>query len=160
MGAHKPHPDSLLVGDHRVTLVGLRDALRETASAPHPDREAAVTSLMTSLSRENYIPDGERESYRRALTREYLRHRGEDFGEFLSEIPVTVRGEAGAQLEGFTVAVRAILAEMDLRPLVTFEPPVAGEPSPRLVINDQLVVEGTLRREQIKAAISRSISGW
>ena len=155
MGAHKPHPDSLLVGDHRVTLVGLRRALEEAASA-----EAAVTSLMTSLSRENYIPDGERESYRRALTREYLRHRGEDFGEFLSEIPVTVRGEAGAQLEGFTVAVRAILAEMDLRPLVTFEPPVAGEPSPRLVINDQLVVEGTLRREQIKAAISRSISGW
>lgn len=160
MGVHKPHPDSLLVGDHRVTLVGLRDALREASSAALPDRDAAVDSLIESLSRENYIPDVERESYRKALTREYLRQRGEDFGGFLSEVPVTVQGDAGPQREGFTRTVASILAEMDLRPLVTFEPPVAGHPSPRLVINDQIVVEGTLRREQIKAAISRSISGW
>ena len=38
--------------------------------------------------------------YRRAVWREYLRHRGEDYWEFLSEIPVVVRGEANEGIRG------------------------------------------------------------
>lgn len=160
MGHHKPLSDQILVGTHLVTLVGLRDALREASSRRLPGREAVVDFLVEVLSAENYIPDTRLELYRTALWREVLRLRGEDFSDFLSEIPVTVLGDPGEGRDRFVERVESVLEELELRPVITFAPPASRNPEPQLVIDDQVVVAGLLGRAEIKAAVDRSISGW
>lgn len=160
MGHHGRRSDQILVGTHLVTLVGLRDALRETASRKLGDRETVVDFLMEVLSAENYVPDHQVELYRVALWREYLRFQGEDFSAFLSEIPVTVRGKPGEPRERFVESVGSVLAELELRPVISYSPPEGQGPSPQLVIDDQLIVAGLLSRAEIKAAVDKSLSGW
>ena len=82
---------TILVGLHRVGLVGFRDALAAAAASGLDDREAIVDSLVETLASENYIPDPGDEAFRIALWREFLRHRGQDFRAFFSEVAVTVR---------------------------------------------------------------------
>lgn len=160
MGHHKTLSNQILVGTHLVTLVGLRDALREAASRKLPGREAVVDFLVEVLSAENYIPDSRLELYRTALWREVIRSRGEDFSAFYSEIPVTVRAEEGEPRDRFVETVGSVLAELELRPVFSLSPPSGGEPSPQLVIDDQVIVSGLQGRAEIKAAVDRSISGW
>ena len=63
------------------------------------DQKQVVDRLVEILLPANYIPDPEDERFRRALYREFLRYRNEDFSDFLSRIDVTVRGEEGEERE-------------------------------------------------------------
>ena len=113
--------------------------------------------MMESLSELNYIPDSHEEEYRRAVWREYLRSRGEDYREFLSEIQVVVRGEAR---EDFVADLEAVFAEHDLKPVVSPEPAEPGAPSPELVIDGETVIAGPTSRQRLRRAIQKQISDW
>ena len=82
----------VLIGTHRVGLVGLQGCLQAAEKSGLEDREAIIDLMMEELSASNFIHDARIEEYRTAVWREYLRHLGEDFSEFYSEIPVVIRG--------------------------------------------------------------------
>jgi len=152
--------EQVLVGLNRVGIVGLLDALKEVAASGLDDREAVVDRLIEILATENFFTDPRDADLRTALWREYLRSRGHDFREFLSEIRVTVRGEPGEKRDRFVAAVETVLAGFELKPVVAFSPGDPSDPGPQLVIHDEIVVRGIESRRSIEAAIRRSVSGW
>jgi hypothetical protein len=145
------------VGLDQVGVVGLHDALKATDELDPDDREAAVDRMMGALRPLNYIPDSQVEAYRIAFWREFLRHRGRDFSTWYSEVPVTVRGPAGAERDQFATLVRATLAAHELRPDFTF---VDGGRGPELVIRDEVVASGPQNRASLERAVRRTFSHW
>jgi hypothetical protein len=152
--------NTILVGLHRVGLVGLEEALKKAAGSGLEGREALTALLLDTLTTENYVPEAQREALGLALWREYLRYRGEDFSEFLSEIEVTVRGEEDEAREAFVDTLGAVFREIELKPSIVFAPPAAPGPNPQLVINDEIVVRGAQSRQAFKTAVRRSITDW
>jgi hypothetical protein len=150
----------VLVGLHRIGIVGLHEALRKAEETGVTGRDAIVDQAMTDLGGQNYIPDGLVESYRIAVWREYLRGRGEDFSEFYSEVPLTVWGEPGEELNRFVGMVRSVLAEFELRAVVTLGPAAQDGPNPQLGIGEETIVRGMPSRQQLKLAVRKSISDW
>ena len=145
------------VGLDQVGVVGLHDALKKTDDLGPDDREAVVDRMMEVLGPLNYIPDGQLEAYRVAFWREFLRHRARDFSAWYSDLPVTVRGAAGDELDRFVALVTAVLAGHELRPVFTF---AAGGPSPELVIREELVASGPQNRASLERAVRRTFSHW
>ena len=80
----------VLVGLHRVGVVGLDDALKRAEASGLEDREAKIDLMVEELKSDNFMPPGQTAAFRRALWREYLRRRNEDFSDYLSEAEVTV----------------------------------------------------------------------
>ena len=150
----------VLVGLHRVGIVGLHEALRKAGEGGSTERDAIVDQAMAHLSRHNYIHDAQVDDYRIAVWREYLRGRGEDFSAFYSEVPVTVRGEAGDELDRFIGLVRVVLAELELRPMLTVTPAFGGETNPRLAIGGATIVRGMPSYRALKQAVRQSLSEW
>jgi len=150
----------ILVGLHRIGVVGLHDALRKAEEAGVTGRDAIVDRAMAQLGRQNYIPDALVEGYRIAVWREYLRGKGEDFSSFYSEVPVAVRGNPGEERDRFVEMVRSVLAEFELRPVVTLAPAVDDGPNPQLGIGGETIVRGMPSRQQLKLAVRQSMSDW
>jgi hypothetical protein len=150
----------ILVGLNRVGIVGLRDALQKVADAGVRDREAVVGLMLETLRSQNYIAEQKLEAYRIALWREYLRHRGLDFSAFYSEIPITVRGAAGSERDRFVAVVEAVLARLELRPLVTFTDEGPGQPQPELLIRGEPVAKSSQDSKRLEMAIRRAVSHW
>ena len=150
----------VLVGLHRIGIVGLHEALRKAEETGVTGRDAIVDRAMAHLSRHNYIPDAQVDNYRIAVWREYLRGRGEDFSGFYSEVPVTVRGEAGDERDRFIGLVRGVLAELELRPMLTVTPAVRGETNPQLDIGGATIVRGMPSYRALKQAVRQSLSDW
>jgi hypothetical protein len=160
MGCRSFGVNSVLVGLHRVGIVKLRDALEKAGASGLTDREAIVDLLIETLAADNYIPDRQVDAFRVSLWREYLRFKGEDFSDFFSEIEVTVTGEAGGARDGFVEMAKAVFADFELKPLVTFALPGDGEASPQLVIDGEAIVSGLQSRQRFKAAVRKSITDW
>jgi hypothetical protein len=152
--------DTILVGLHRVGLVGLRAALEKTDRAGLEERDAIVDRLIELLATDNYFPDSQLEPFRLAIWREYLRYKGEEIRPFYSEIEVTVVGEPGADRDGFVEMMRSVLGDFELKPVIAYAPPRAGDPDPRLVIDDETIVRGLQSRRSFKSAVHKSISDW
>jgi hypothetical protein len=152
--------NTILVGLHRVGLVGLEEALKKASESGLADREELIELLLDTLTGENYVPETQREAFGLALWREYLRYRGEDFSEFLSEIEVTVRGEEGERRDAFVETLGSVFREIELKPLIVFAPPAEPGPNPQLVINDEIIVRGVQSRQAFKTAVRRSITDW
>lgn len=152
--------DQVLVGTDRIKLTGLRETLKKIRSSGLTDPDAVVDRVMEELGGENYIPPGREPLYRTAVWREYLRLLGEDYSAFLSEMPVTVQADPGEERDRFETLLVSVFAEFELKPVVTHTTAPEGGPQPRLIVRDEVVAEGDLRREELKAAVSRSISGW
>lgn len=150
----------VLVGLHRVGIVGLYDAIGAAEASGLEDREAIVDFMLDSLAAKNYIPDRQSEAYRIALWREYLRHRGERFSDFFSAAPVTVRGAPGPDRDEFVEMVRAVFSVLELRPIVTFEDEGVQGSGPELEIRDEIVVRGALSRRAMEKAVRHSLSDW
>lgn len=148
------------VGLNRIGIVGLRGALKAAADSGLKDREAIVDLLVETLEPDNYISGKQVDDYRVALWREYLRSRGRDFSEFFSEIPVTIRGEAGKDRDRLEELLGPVFAEMELNPRVSFAGPVENEPNPQLVVNDETLVRGPVSRQDLKAALQKTLSHW
>ncbi|MBD3161212.1 MAG: hypothetical protein GF328_03835 [Candidatus Latescibacteria bacterium] len=150
----------ILIGLHQVGVIGLRDALRAADAAGLEDREKTVDFLLEALSRENYVPDAQRDAYRTALWREVLRHRGRDFREFYSEVEVEIGGADGSDRDRFVELLVSVFGDFELRPVVRFVPAAEEEAGPSLVLGGETVARGLLPRAQLKAAVRRRISEW
>ena len=150
----------ILVGLHKVGIVGLRDALKAAEQSDLEDRREVVDFLVETLAPENYFPPARDELLRAALWREFLRHTGKNFSEFYTEIPVTVRGDAGQERDRFVEMTRSVFAGLELKPVVSLETPDRSGPNPQLIVNDETIVRGLLHRNDFKTAVHKSVSGW
>jgi hypothetical protein len=149
----------ILVGTHRVGIVGLRSCLRTVNDSDFEDREAIVDFMMEELGASNFIPDPRVEEYRMAVWREYLRHRGEDFSEFFSEIPVVIRGGSDDERGRLARMITAVLAEHELRPSLSFAP-AEGDDELRLEIRGEEVVRGAATLNGLRKAVRHRLSDW
>lgn len=156
MNRGSPGVTKLLVGLHLIGVVGLREAFANAAQSGLTERAALLDHMMRELSQRNYLPPKLTEGLRRALWREYLRQRGEDFTDYLSEIAVTVRGRAGDERDHFESLLVSVFRELELKPCVTH----AENSELQLVIGDEVIVQGLLSRANFKKAVRRSISDW
>ena len=150
----------VLVGLHRVGVVGLRQACEKVAAAGLAGREEIVESLQTELAADNFIPEAQEEAYQTALWREFLRFVGEDFSEFFSEIPVTVLGEPGGDRDRLAGLCASVLADFELRPVLEFADADEEGPNPQLVIGGTTVARGLPSRRSMKATIRQRLSDW
>ena len=150
----------VLVGLHRVGVVGLNQACEKVSVAGLDKREEVVNSLLTELAADNFIPAGQEEAYRTALWREYLRFLGEDFSEFLSLIEVTLRGEPDEDRDRLADLCVSVLADFQLRPVFEFAEAGDDGPSPQLVIGDEMVARGVPSRKSLKAIIRQRLPDW
>jgi hypothetical protein len=151
----------VLVGRHRIGLVGLPDALKKVDSSGLAERGEVVDLLLETLKGDNYVRDSQMEDFRTAVWREYLKHKGRDASAFYSEIEVVVRGEEGAALERFLSELAAVFGGFDLRPLVTREPASPEGPNPQLVIEDETILRGLPpNRWSFESAVRKSFSDW
>ena len=150
----------VLVGLYRVGVVGLRQAFERADVSGLRDPEQVLGFLIESLAADNYIPESMAGPYRTAIWREYLRRRGEDFSGFYSEVEITVRGDAGEERDRFVVLLTSVLAEMEIRPLVTLAPPGEDGQRPQAEIGDHTVIRAWATREALKTEVRKSISDW
>jgi hypothetical protein len=150
----------VLIGLHRVGIVGLNDAIRLAETADLEDQEAIVDFILASLKSQNYIPDEQLAEYRRSLWREYLRHHGEDFSELYTEVAVTVCGEPGEGRDRFVELTRSAMALFELRPVIGFAPPGEEGPNPQLIIGGDVVTRGPQTLRALEGAVRKSLSDW
>jgi hypothetical protein len=150
----------VLVGLHRVGVVGLRQACSNVAGSGLADREEIVDALLEELAADNYIIDSQIEAYRTALWREYLRSQGRDFSEFFSRIRVTVHGEQGEDRDRLIELCRSVLADFELQPDLDLASPVDDGPNPQIVIGDTTVATGIPTRRALKTIIRQRLSDW
>jgi hypothetical protein len=150
----------VLVGLHRVGIVGLHQACEKVAAAGLGGRAEVVNFLLDELATDNFIPEGQEEAYRTALWREFLRFLGEDFSEFFSEIEVTVRGEPGEDRDRLADLCASVLADFELRPVLEFTGAEEEGPNPQLVIGDTMVARGLPSRRSLKATVRQRLSDW
>ena len=150
----------VLVGLHRVGIVGLRQASEKVAAAGLAGRQEIVDFLLSELGADNFIPEGQEEALRTALWREYLRFVGGDFSEFFSEIEVTVGGEPGENRDSLVERCTLVLAEFELRPVVDLAGANEGGPDPELVIGGTTVARGLPSRKSLRATIRQRLSDW
>jgi hypothetical protein len=150
----------MMVGLHRVGVVGLRKALEQADASGLGSRDDIVDLMMELLAVDNYIPDRQKDEYRLALWREFLRYRGEEFRDFFSQVAVTVRGEPGAERDRLVKAAEHAFASFELKPVFLFEPPEEGGPRFELLIGQHSVVQGSPSGEHLKSAVRKSLSHW
>ena len=151
----------VLVGLHRVGIVGLRQACEKVAAVGLAGRQEIVDFLLSELGADNFIPVGQEEAFRTALWREYLRFVGVDFSEFFSEIEVTVGGEPGENRDSLVERCTLVLAEFELRPVVDLVGAnEGGGPDPELVIGGTTVARGLPSRKSLRATIRQRLSDW
>jgi hypothetical protein len=160
MGCGSYGVTQVLVGLHRVGVVGLRKALLQAQDSGLADREAILDRLIETLTADNYFPKGQTAALRTALWREYLRYLGEDFREFFSEVRVTVRGEPGERRDQFVEMAESVFADFELKPIADFAEESKTGSDPELLIGDQRVVHGLLSRDKFKSAVRKNLSDW
>ncbi len=156
----------ILVGKQRVGIIGLEEALKDAVEGGR-DRpvDTILETLMTSLSRSNFIPESTKERYRTAFLREYRKFIGEavDEGEGKEGLQVRILGPGCPNCEGLERLVVAVLAEMGIpadvehvrNPLAISEYGVFGTPA--LVVNGQVKSVGKVpSREVLKKIFSKT----
>jgi hypothetical protein len=150
----------VLVGLHRVGIVGLNQACEKASGAGLVGRQEIVDFLVAELAADNFIPNGQEEAYRIAIWREYLRFLGEDFSEFFSEIEVTIRGEPGENRDRLVDLFISVLAEFELKPAVEFATADETNSGPQVVIDGETVARGLPSRRSLKANVRQRLSDW
>lgn len=148
----------VLVGLDRVGVVGLRRAFERAEESQLDDPERLLDLLMAALAADNFIPEPTAGEYRRAIWREYLRHRGEQFDEFLSRVPVTVAGAPGVERDRLVERLTAALARHELEPVIAFRCAETGRLE--VLIGEHTVIDGGVTRERLELAIRQSLSDW
>jgi hypothetical protein len=150
----------VLIGLHRVGLVGLRKAFQQAEASGLTDREAMIDFLLETLSADNYLPDPKFEPLRRALWREHLRYRGLDFSDFFAEVEVMVRGEPGPERDRFVDLTRTVFAGFELKPLISFAPTGNEGPNPQLAAGERTIVCGLVDQRTFQTAVRQSFTDW
>ncbi len=161
MGCKTFGVSQVLIGLHRVGLVGLKDALELVRVSALKERQEVVDHLVASLASDNYIPAGQDEAYRTTLWREYLRYRGKDISHLYTEVEVKVRGEPGEDRDQLTEMADSVFGEFELKPMYTFLPAGEEGPYPQLVVgDDSTIIRGLVGRQAFKSAVRKSFTDW
>ena len=160
MGCGDYAVNQVLVGLHRVGIIGLRKACDAVASSGLQDREEIVDALLEELEGENFVTAGIIEDYRTALWREYLRRQGHDFSEFFSSLQVIVRGRPGDARDELVRLCSSVLADFELRPDLDLEATATDGDEPELIIGGATVARGIPTRKALKGNIRRRLSDW
>lgn len=150
----------VLIGLDRVGLVGLERAFEKADASGLEDCDELFTLLMEALSGPNYIPAASENEYRKAVWREYLRHRGQDIRHLYSEVEVVVRGEAGEDRDRIVGVLTTILAEHELKPSFRYEPPDPAEVNLQVSIAERVVVRGGQSESAIRKAVRAQMDDW
>ena len=142
----------ILVGGHRVGIIGLKPALdavaREFTGRPDEDVKA---ELMERLGRSNYIAPSTEAAYQTAFFREYKKFIGEPMPEDPSgPIQIKVLGQGCPSCDKLEQDLMAVMAELglpadldhvrDIKEIACYG--VMG--SPALVINGKVVAVGRM----------------
>jgi hypothetical protein len=104
------------VGPHKVGMVGLNEAMQETAKefAAGADEKAAQ-ELLNRLKERNYIPDTAREKYKEAFLREFKRFLGRpDAEEDAQVLAVKILGQGCSRCDGLEREIIDLMAELEL----------------------------------------------
>lgn len=150
----------ILVGLHRVGVVGLKQALQQIEGLNLDARDEIVDRLLKLLAVDNLIPDRMIEDYRTALWREFLRRKGEDLSPFYSRVALRVCGSPGERRDDFVELLTSVFGDFELRPVYEFDSANVEGPSPQVMHGEHLIVAGQKTRERLKAAVRRSFSDW
>lgn len=73
-----PAQRTIRIGKATVGLIGLDQALAKILSDQEISEDEAVDFLYEEVSRQNYVPDGAADLYRKALRNEYRRRTGQE----------------------------------------------------------------------------------
>lgn len=140
------------INQQSVGIIGLKKTMEDMAHeyAERPDDEIRA-ELVRSVSGQNYIPDHARETYGRALLREFKKFLGRPYEEEASEgLDIKVLGPGCARCNTLEREVMEVLAEMKLPAAVehvTDVREISGYGvmgTPALVINGKIVSVGTV----------------
>ena len=104
------------IGKHKVGLMGFKSAMEEMAInySQKPDEEISM-AFLNRLSKNNYIPNHARESYGRAMVREFRKFLGQPVQEEKPGVlEIRVLGPGCAQCDQLEKEVIAVLTEMKL----------------------------------------------
>jgi hypothetical protein len=105
---------TIAVAGSRVGMMGLDGIfaeLKETRKTPSDELANTLVELAAKL---NYIPDGARAEYGRALLREYRRFLGEIVPEEHTGLSIIVLGAGCRACEQLATNVRTALAQMEI----------------------------------------------
>jgi len=105
---------TIAVAGTRVGMVGLDGifaGLKETGKAPS---EELAETLVELASEQNYVPEGARAEYGRALLKEYRRYMGESVPDERTGLRITILGAGCQACEQLARNVRAALAQMNV----------------------------------------------
>ena len=103
------------VGDYAVGIIGLKDALDQTAmnGSDRPDRELEA-ELVSRLSKRNYVPERAREEYGKAFLREFKKSQGIACEETRAGLEIKVLGPGCAHCDRLEKELIEVMAEMDV----------------------------------------------
>jgi len=151
------------INQQNVGVIGLKKVMEDMATvyADRPDAEIEA-ALVKRLSKANYIPDGAKEAYGKALLREFNRFLGRPFEEDAIEgLEIKVLGPGCARCDQLEQDVMEVAAEMNLPASVDHVrdiKEIAGYGvmgTPALVINGKVTSVGIVpTKEQIKTWLS------
>ncbi len=105
------------VGDHKVGIIGLNEAMQEIAkeSAAGADEKAAE-ELLNRLQKRNYIPDSAKGKYKQAFLREYQRFLGRtDAEEEPQGLAIKILGQGCARCDGLEREIIEVMSELQLK---------------------------------------------
>jgi len=150
----------IMVGLHKVGLVGLKDVFLKIEKNNLKKHEEILDLISESLETDNYIPQKDNENFRQALWREYLRFLGEDYSDFYSNVPVTVLGNPGEKLNQFIDLKKSVFNSFELNPIIALVSDSDITQYPQLIVDDQVIADGSLTSGQFKSAVRKSFSDW
>jgi hypothetical protein len=155
-----PSVKQVMVGLHRVGIVGLQEAFDAADGSGLKERQDLLDVMMAVLTPLNYMPPSSVGDYREAVWRELMRHRGEDIRDLYSEIRVSVRGEPGPGRDRFVETLRWAFGEYELKPVVAFELPDPMGPNPQMLMDGEAVIKGSMSERDVKQTIRAQITDW
>jgi small redox-active disulfide protein 2 len=151
------------INQQNVGVIGLKKVMEEMAAVyadmPNDEIEAG---LVKRLSKANYIPDGAKKAYGKALLREFNKFIGRPFEEdALGGLEIKVLGPGCARCDQLEMDVMEAAAEMNLPAAVDHVRDIKEIASygvmgtPALIIDGKVTSVGTVpTKEQIKTWLS------
>lgn len=157
----------ICVEGQKTGLIGLESILTEVAQWAKGKEEKEITAeLLSRIEKRNYIPSKIKETYGKALLREYKKFIGEDVEEeTISGLQVVILGLGCAQCSSLEANVRNIMAEMNLAGDLTHVEDVKEigrygvMGTPALVINGKIVAVGSVpEKKKIQQWLNEAVA--
>jgi small redox-active disulfide protein 2 len=144
------------VGDHEVGLIGLKQAIEETAQSHSDKNDLEIQEiLLERLSKKNYIPNSAKNDYGKAFVREFRKFLGQAYEEASwGSLMIVVLGPGCSQCNRLEQTVMRVLTEMTLSASVEHVTDIKEMAkygfvrTPALVINEKVVAMGSVPSEE------------